>query len=255
MSREQKLWFSADEISKLGLSLIAGLPKSNRGATRRAKNSGWASRVVSGKGGKGGVKTEYQPPQEILSIIHSFLNEHPDFFTKGKAEQPTKEPVKQLVARDEKLNYRRFDDYQPGSFADFILVPEYDVRASAGGGSLNQSEQIVGHLAFKKRWVTTVLCCNPKDLVLITVKGDSMEPTLSSNDLILVNTSRNQITDNAVYVLQHDGALLVKRIQRKMNGVVLIKSDNPEYENEELDASQAQLLHVLGIVEWYGRRM
>lgn len=141
------------------------------------------------------------------------------------------------------------------ALSDFVFVPRYDVKASAGHGSLIHSEQIVDHLAFKKSWVRTQLGCTETDLALITVKGDSMEPTLSPNDLILIDLRKNYVADNAVYVLQYDGSLLVKRIQRLMNGSVIIKSDNPEYKIEELSADQAKKLNVLGVVVWYGRKM
>ncbi len=153
-----------------------------------------------------------------------------------------------LLEDSQAMDSRHFSD-------DFVLVPKYDVHASAGHGAVVHSEQIVDYLAFKKAWIKSTLGCGEKDLALITVKGDSMEPTLSSDDLILVNLRKNQIADNAVYVLQYDGSLLVKRIQRLMSGSVIVKGDNPEYRAEELSADQAGLLRVFGMVVWYGRKM
>ena len=92
-------------------------------------------------------------------------------------------------------------------------------------------------------------------LALISVKGDSMEPTLSNGDLILLDTSHGRVEDNAVYALQHNGTLLVKRIQRRMDGSVVVKSDNPRYESEALNADQVGALKVVGRVVWAGRRM
>ena len=92
-------------------------------------------------------------------------------------------------------------------------------------------------------------------LALITVKDDSMEPTLRSDDLILTDTSRGHIEHNSIYVLRFDNELIVKRIQKRMNGSVIIKSDNPVYGEEELDALAAQSLPVIGKVVWFGRRI
>ena len=39
------------------------------------------------------------------------------------------------------------------SMEGFVLVPRYNIEASAGGGSIIHSEQIVDHLAFKADWV------------------------------------------------------------------------------------------------------
>lgn len=137
----------------------------------------------------------------------------------------------------------------------FILVPHYEVQASAGNGSLIHSEQIVDYLAFREDWVRNTLGVAQKDLALISVKGDSMEPSLSNEDLILVDMRRNHVEDNAIYVLQLNGTLLVKRIQRKINGSLQVMSDNPRYDTETVKADHAAELHVLGRVVWSGRRM
>jgi phage repressor protein C with HTH and peptisase S24 domain len=60
---------------------------------------------------------------------------------------------------------------------------------------------------------------------------------------------------DAIYVLQRDGVLIVKRIQRKMDDSVIIKSDNPLYAQEELDSSKAESLRLLGRVVWFMRKI
>ena len=137
----------------------------------------------------------------------------------------------------------------------FILVPHYEVQASAGNGSLVHSEQIVDYLAFKADWVRNTLGVAQKDLALISVKGDSMEPGLSNEDLILVDMRRNRVEDNAIYVLQLNDALLVKRIQHKLDGSLHVMSDNKLYDTEIVSADHAADLNVLGRVVWSGRRM
>jgi phage repressor protein C with HTH and peptisase S24 domain len=137
----------------------------------------------------------------------------------------------------------------------FILVPHYEVQASAGHGSLIHSEQIVDYLAFKADWVRNTLGVAQKDLALISVKGDSMEPVLSNEDLILVDMRKNRVEDNAIYVLQLNDALLVKRIQHKLDGSLHVMSDNTRYETEIVSAERATDLNVLGRVVWSGRRM
>lgn len=84
MSADSKVWFSAGELSLLGEQLVAGLPTTMRGCTRMAKNVGWVSREVKGKGGPGGIRTEYQPPANVLVLIQSYLAANPEFFAKSK---------------------------------------------------------------------------------------------------------------------------------------------------------------------------
>lgn len=137
----------------------------------------------------------------------------------------------------------------------FVQVPRYKVNASAGGGAVIHSEQIVDYLSFKSDWIRNSLGVSVQDLALINVKGDSMEPSLSNEDLILVDMRTRSVEDNAVYVLQFNGTLLVKRLQRRFDGSVVIMSDNPRYTSETLTGEAVELLKVIGRVVWCGRRM
>jgi phage repressor protein C with HTH and peptisase S24 domain len=137
----------------------------------------------------------------------------------------------------------------------YVYVPRYEVAASAGGGAVIHSEQIVDHLSFKAEWVHNTLGVPVNDLALINVLGDSMEPVLSDGDLILIDMGTRRVKDNAIYVLQLNGSLLVKRIQRKLDGSVMVKSDNVIYEPEMVTTEMLNSLNVIGRVVWCGRRM
>ncbi|BEH08844.1 XRE family transcriptional regulator [Geobacter sulfurreducens subsp. ethanolicus] len=134
----------------------------------------------------------------------------------------------------------------------YTKVPRFEVKASAGGGAIIHSEQIVDHLYFKTEWVKNVLGIPRDFLALISVQGDSMEPTLSNGDLILVDTRASRVEDGAIYVVQYDDALLVKRLQKKYDGSVVIRSDNTLYEPEILHGEEAINLKIVGRVVWAG---
>lgn len=134
----------------------------------------------------------------------------------------------------------------------YIRVPRFEVRASAGGGAIIHSEQIVDHLYFKSEWVKNVLGIPRDSLALISVQGDSMEPALSNGDLILVDIRTSRVEDGAIYVVQYEDALLVKRLQKKYDGSVVIRSDNPLYEPEILHGEEAVNLKIVGRVVWAG---
>lgn len=137
----------------------------------------------------------------------------------------------------------------------FVLVPRYDVSASMGSGAVIHSEQIVDHLAFRAEWVRTELSANPNNLVLISAIGDSMEPTLRAGDLLLIDRSATAVKQDAVYAFATNGDLRVKRMQLKIDGSVVVKSDNPQYDAEFLTAEHVAALRIVGRVVWSGRRM
>lgn len=135
----------------------------------------------------------------------------------------------------------------------FVYIPRYDIEASAGHGALLDRERVVDHLAFREDFVRRTLRADPAKLVLITGIGDSMEPTIRSGDLLLVDTGIDHFLDDAIYVVAIDGALYVKRIQRFFGGAVAVKSDNPAYVEQTLSPEEAASVRVAGRVRWIGR--
>lgn len=68
------------------------------------------------------------------------------------------------------------------------------------------------------------------DFRLLPVRGDSMEPTFSLGDTVLVDTSIKEITSDGLYAAYLDGNTFAKRFQRLSGGNLLMISDNPRYQ-------------------------
>lgn len=147
---------------------------------------------------------------------------------------------------DESSKYGQSDAYS--------YIPLFDVDASAGYGRLTESEHIRGHLAFRKQFIKQELGSAEKDLALLTVTGDSMEPSLKSGDTIMIDQGKvAHIAQDGLYVLQMDGSLLVKRLQTLPGDRVRVSSDNPAYQPFEM--SKAELISdLVGRVVWTGRK-
>ncbi len=146
--------------------------------------------------------------------------------------------------------------YNSAKFRDnYIYVPRYDVQASAGHGVINDQEGVVDHLAFRRDWVKNKLGVDGKALALITASGDSMEPTIQEDDLLLLNTAVNEVQDDGIYCIKNDSTLQVKRIQRMIGKELVVKSDNPAYQPFTVGPDQLGFLEVVGRVVWYGRQI
>lgn len=118
---------------------------------------------------------------------------------------------------------------------DFILIPVYDVQASAGAGAwLKDDACIIDRLAFRLEWLQKKTGAPPENLVIIKVHGDSMEPTLKSGDVVLINRTQVSPVGGGIFVIEQDGALLVKRLGALPGGKVLVMSDNGRYDAYEL---------------------
>lgn len=137
---------------------------------------------------------------------------------------------------------------------DYLYLPLYNVRASAGGGTIVDTEQVLDVLAFKQTWIRSSLGLNPANLYLIYVEGESMEPTLRSGDLIMIDRYA-QLAD-AIFVVLVDNTLLVKRLQRLPGRFIKLSSDNPAFESFTINQdSEAEGVSIIGKVVWSARRM
>lgn len=141
----------------------------------------------------------------------------------------------------------------PGSYT---YLPVYNVRGEAGPGEEIEEEKIIDALAFKKSWINNELHAQRSDLFLIYMRGDSMEPTLHANDIILIDRRETGISREGIYVLRVDNSLLVKRLQRQLDGSIDVISDNLLYKPMKLNLnSPVNDLQIIGRVVWMGRRM
>ncbi|WP_167074777.1 S24 family peptidase [Sphingomonas vulcanisoli] len=138
--------------------------------------------------------------------------------------------------------------------AELYAVPRLDVGASAGPGSLDPAERAREQLAFPPRLLRDLGARDLSALSLIRVTGDSMRPTLSDGDDILVDRSDAATgLRDGIYVLRIEEALLVKRIALGPAGRIAIRSDNPDHPSWE-DQDKATLA-IVGRVLWAGRRL
>jgi phage repressor protein C with HTH and peptisase S24 domain len=140
----------------------------------------------------------------------------------------------------------------PATPPGYVLLPLVEARAAAGSNGGLRSDHLVDFIAFSESFLKQTLRRSPKNLALLTASGDSMDPTIRDGDLLLVDTSARRIEGSFIYVLAIGGGLLVKRIDLRRDGSVILKSDNPKYAAEDVPAAETPTLQVLGQVIWQG---
>jgi len=166
------------------------------------------------------------------------------------------EEDRRLLARyfgvDEALLGRRPD---AGDEGGLVPVPRLDLGASAGPGALGADERPRGRIAFDAQWLRRLGVADRDRLSLIRVEGDSMSPTLSHGDEILVDGGdAGERLRDGIYVLRIDDALVVKRLALNPAGRrVSVRSDNQAYPGWPDCALDA--IEVIGRVVWAARRI
>ncbi len=136
----------------------------------------------------------------------------------------------------------------------FVLVPRFNLGASAGPGALAEDDGAQGGFGFDPAWLRG-LGVSATSVSMIRVAGDSMLPTLNDGDDIMVDRSdaADRVRDG-IYVLRVDDALIVKRLApNPANQRCTIKSDNVAYPDWP-DCDPAAI-SIIGRVVWAGRKL
>lgn len=133
---------------------------------------------------------------------------------------------------------------------DSIEIPLLDASGSMGAGiSIQERVDVVERMKVSGAWLRrTVNVSTPENLRLITAYGDSMEGTFSDGDVLLIDSGVTEIRIDAVYALELNGELYIKRLQRRPDGSVLMISDNKKYEPYLIDNGERHQFRVLGRV-------
>jgi hypothetical protein len=138
----------------------------------------------------------------------------------------------------------------------FMVVPEIDVRASAGPGAVHEGlEEAKSTWLFPEPVIRHELRARPDDLRIITVDGDSMEPLLTSGDRILVDTSQRIPVPPGVFVIWDGMGLVAKRVEHVPASdppKIAVRSLNSQYPSYELTGEE---VNIVGRVVWVGKRL
>jgi phage repressor protein C with HTH and peptisase S24 domain len=138
---------------------------------------------------------------------------------------------------------------------DFTLVPRLGVEASAGHGLVALAEEVTERLAFKTDWLRD-MGLSPQYVGLLTCRGDSQDPVIKDGALMLVDMRPDQqVRSGNFYVIVLDGDVLVKRLNRRIDGSIELLSHNPAYPTETIDSQQLDKLTIPGRVVWAGQKL
>lgn len=133
---------------------------------------------------------------------------------------------------------------------EFASIPRYDAHLAAGGGAFNEEGEPVSTLAFRREWLART-GISPASACILSVRGDSMRPTLYDTDLVMIDTRRKQVRNRRIYAfVDRDGEARVKRLEAIPGRMILLLSDNPDHETELREGPDMDSLQLLGEVVW-----
>ncbi len=130
----------------------------------------------------------------------------------------------------------------------FVQIKMVPLRLTAGirGGTADWEHDEEATRPLDIRWVQSK-GYDPKMLVCTRIKGESMEPTLHENDIIVINTADDKLVDGGVFAVNYEGEAVVKRLVRDA-GEWWLESDNQQDKRYKRKICRGEACKIVGRV-------
>jgi len=138
--------------------------------------------------------------------------------------------------------------------ARLVMVPMVEARLSAGTGSFETGGEVLRHYAF--RWDFLRRKGNPAQMVLLRVSGDSMQPNIMHNDVVLIDQGQREPVPGRIYAVGVEDMVYLKVLDA-MPGRLILTSINPDFAPIEANTSEqlGDLVRIIGRAVWVGREL
>lgn len=141
---------------------------------------------------------------------------------------------------------------KPDADADTVELEQIDLKFGLGG-TYTDSMVEVAKRPFSRAWLQAITSTAPRHLFWAVGDGDSMEPTIRSGEVLLIDRSEfSPRFDDSIWALVHGEIGMIKRLRMLPGGAVELHSDN------QLVRPQVAVdgeLHVIGRVIAVVRRL
>lgn len=123
---------------------------------------------------------------------------------------------------------------------NIVYLPVYG-KASAGNGYLNLEQEIYKMPILDEDF--------PDGCFFVKIEGNSMEPTIIEGEFALVDPNDIDYQKNKIYVVTYDDESFIKRmVVDERTGIVILKSDNQDYDDILIDREKQEYLNINGKV-------
>ncbi len=225
-----------------------------RGATPQAK---FASQIGVTQSTLGRYERgESAPDVDFIQAVYEKLGVEQKWLVSGEGPMRVPGSASQPI---DKAHWAEDERTKPGAVptsdgADAYQVPLVADMPSAGNGNDILDEEPKCYYPFPASWLRKK--GNPKDMLLMEVSGDSMEPEIKHGDMVMLDRGKTRPIGGRFFVVRLEGSLYVKRLEvlpRKLLLVSLNKSYTPIEVDMTRDVSES--VQIVGQIIWLSREM
>lgn len=131
---------------------------------------------------------------------------------------------------------------------DCITIDHIHINPSCGTGTIVLAEADVTPIKIGKEIIKNIWNSKPEDLKIFKASGDSMQETITDNDLLLIDLSKTDYRNGGIFLLTVDNDWYIKRLRLRITGELDIISDNEKYPIETLKQDTTHEIKIIGRV-------
>ena len=131
---------------------------------------------------------------------------------------------------------------------DCITIDHIHINPSCGSGTVVLAEADVTPIKIGREIIKNVWNSRPEDLKIFKASGDSMQETITDNDLLLIDLSKTDFKNGGIFLLTINNDWFIKRLRMRLSGELDIISDNPKYPIETLQPDTTAEIKIIGRV-------
>jgi len=133
----------------------------------------------------------------------------------------------------------------------YVSVEILPTFAGMGGGGTGDGDRETALIS--RRLVEDELRAHPADLLVINVRGNSMEPMFHHGDQLIIDRRDKSPTQPGPFALLYEDGYVVKNVAWVERRTKLrVSSSNPEFGPEDFDPNE---VHIMGRPVWFARRL
>lgn len=149
--------------------------------------------------------------------------------------------------------------HAPACPEDSVRIPLLANGGSMGpGNDVLDADYVVGDMTLSAHWINQqIRPTNILELRFMHAHGESMAPTFSDGDVLLVDAgARDPSSMEGIYVLEVHSKTYIKRVRMRMDGSLEVSSDNANIKTVDVLNGDHEVRIIGRVVwAWNGRKL
>ncbi len=169
------------------------------------------------------------------------------------------------LAKDAGVPYTTLRDYMAGGDMKLSIVAQLaracgvtidwiahgtEADTKVTGPSASEEEPRSSRTPIDLAWLSLRLGIVAGELVAFDAVGDAMAPVIRDGDLLVARRLERAVIAPAVYAIEVDGGLVARRLEQRVDGALVVRTDNPRYDPQILSPAEEKPFRIIGPVVW-----